>query len=59
MSHESATDQFNDVVREMGWGERMRRAFHDHLQDHYDDVKNQLSFRELLELAQEFEENYY
>lgn len=53
MSHDSETEEFKAVVRDMYMTREERRYFHDYLADHYWDEKDSMDYNRLMEVAHE------
>jgi len=53
MSHDSETEEFKAVVRDMYMTREERRYFHDYLTDHYWDEKDFMDYNRLMEVAHE------
>jgi len=53
MSHNSETEEFKAVVRDMNMSKDEQREFHDYLSDHYWDEKDSMDYNRLMEVAHE------
>lgn len=53
MSHNSETEEFKSVVRDMNMDREERRRFHDYLTDYYWDEKDSMDYNRLMEVAHE------
>jgi hypothetical protein len=55
MNRDDAQQRVDELAKRFGWDRERREKFHRYLEKNYRQEKNDLSFQQLLNIAQEFE----